>query len=127
MNMIWSLLFCSRPVRIARQHIGYKSSPVEPFDPSLLSGIGTASMRSFHVRQAQLSRRHGFGPSPTVLHTLADVYGTSPQKLLDLHDLAVLTEQQRHCLLTAGGRPSSAAEQSTVWLCILGDRGQSTR
>lgn len=44
-------------------------------------------------------------PSPTVLHNLADVYGTSPRKLLDHHDLAALTEQQRHSLLTPAGRP----------------------
>ncbi|MGH4015329.1 MAG: helix-turn-helix domain-containing protein [Pseudonocardiaceae bacterium] len=44
-------------------------------------------------------------PSPTVLHNLADVYGTSPRKLLDHHDLAALTEQQRHSLLTPGEDP----------------------
>ena len=53
-------------------------------------------------------------PSPTVLHNLADVYGTNPRKLLDHHDLAALTERQRHSLLTAGGRPLSAVEHSRV-------------
>ncbi len=51
-------------------------------------------------------------PSPTVLHNLADVYGTSPRKLLDHHDLAALTEQQRHSLLTPG--PLAAVEHSIV-------------
>lgn len=53
-------------------------------------------------------------PSPTVLRNLAEVYGTSPRKLLDHHDLAVLTEQQRDSLLTPGGRPLAAVEHSIV-------------
>lgn len=53
-------------------------------------------------------------PSATVLHNLAAVYGTSPPNLLDHHDRAALTEQQRHCLLTSGPRPAMAVEHSAV-------------
>ncbi|MGH3940388.1 MAG: hypothetical protein ACRDTG_17485 [Pseudonocardiaceae bacterium] len=51
-------------------------------------------------------------PSSTVLHNLANIYGTSPRKLLDHHDLAALTERQRHSLFIPG--PLAAVQHSIV-------------